>query len=272
MNIDFSDIVDDRLTGKTPLECAKKVELRMLRIFDRICKTYNLSYCLAYGTLLGAIRHKGFIPWDDDIDVHMPLSDYKKFVRIAGDVLPAEIGLYFGKTTQCGFGKLIDLKSYYQDETALYAGSVPSGIFIDIFPLRRYRSAWLYEFTKKVVRHAIVKSCPVGRVTIMNVFRKWFWETVKYCFCYPIDLLNSSQNGKWTGVPLSMWGSVKILPEYPFPVTLQVFEGFEFPVPKDYDKYLCTVYGDYMKLPPKEKRQTHARIIVPLVKSVVEES
>ena len=52
MSFDVSDIVDDRLTGKTPLECAKKVELRMLRIFDRICKTYNLSYCLAYGTFV----------------------------------------------------------------------------------------------------------------------------------------------------------------------------------------------------------------------------
>ena len=91
MNVDFSDIVDDRLTGKTPLECAKKVELRMLRIFDRICKAYGFSYCLAYGTLLGAVRHGGFIPQDDDIDVHMPSDDYKKFMKIAAEVLPQEI-------------------------------------------------------------------------------------------------------------------------------------------------------------------------------------
>jgi lipopolysaccharide cholinephosphotransferase len=272
MSVDFSDIADDRILGKTPLDCAKKVELRMLRILDRICKTHDISYCLAYGTLLGAVRHKGFIPWDDDIDVHMPLEDWKRFTAIAKRELPEDIGLYFGADTQCGFGKLVDKKSYYLDETVKFdLGRMPSGIFIDIFPLRRYKSATFYERLKKVIRHAKLKSLPVGRLTFINLLKKWFWKLLCLTLLYPLDYLNSSITGKWTGEPLCLWGGVKILPDYPFPVSHVMFEGFEFPAPKNPDQYLRAVYGDYMTLPPLEKRHTHAKLIVPLVKSVDEE-
>ena len=272
MSIDFSDIVDDRLTGKSPLECARKVELRMLRIFDRICKEYGLSYCLAYGTLLGAVRHGGFIPWDDDIDVHMPLTDYRKFVTIAKDVLPDDIGLYCGPNTQCGFGKLIDHNSFYLDVTSkMTQGPIPNGIFVDIFPIRRYLSGWLHVKTTRFVRYAKLHSLGFGNVTVANLLSKWFWRTVLNCILYPIDFLNSRGRGKLAGIPQRMWGCAAMLPEWPFPCTTVNFEGFEFPAPKSIDKYLKSMYGDFMKLPPVEKRFFHARIIVPLLKSVNEE-
>lgn len=265
MNIDFSDIVDDRLTGKTPLECAKRVELRMLRIFDRVCKTYGLSYCLAYGTLLGAVRHGGFIPWDDDIDVHMPLDDYEKFMKIAADVLPKEIGFYHGKDTQCGFGKIVDRCSLYLDETVqAFAANYPRGIFIDIFPLRRYRSRILHEKTTMWVRHGKLRSLPEGRITLVNLLRKWFWKSLNTGFRF-LDFLNSSKDGRWAGVPQYMWGSSIMLPEWPFPPSSVKFEGFDFPAPHSIDKYLTAIYGGYMELPPLEKRFVHAKIIVPSV-------
>ena len=272
MNIDFSDIVDDRLTGKTPLECAKKVELRILRIFDRICKVHGLSYCLACGTLLGAVRHGGFIPWDDDIDVHMPMDDYYKFMKIAAQDLPSGIGFYYGADTQCGFGKLIDRRSYYLDETVQTVVNAPSGIFIDIFPLRRYRSGRLHYKTTMIVRHGILASLLFGRVTLINLLRRWFWRLANLCIFYPLDWLNSSKSGKFAAIPQSMWGCIEaeVLTEWPFPTSIVEFEGYEFPAPHNVELYLQTMYGNYMALPPPEERRVHAKLIVPLIKSVEE--
>ncbi len=271
MKMDFLDIKDDRLSGATPLECAKKVEVRILRIFDRICAAHGLTYCIGYGTLIGAVRHGGFIPWDDDIDVNMPLEDYRKFIRVVKDDLPDDIGFYHGSETQCGFGKLIDLKSFYLDETIHNSMKAPSGIFIDIFPIRRYRSGWLHKKTTIFVRHGILHSQPFGRVTLINLLRKWFWQMVNSCIFYPLDWLNSSKNGKVAAVPQCMWGSSGILPEWPFPASNIKFEGFDFPAPRNADLYLRSIYGDYMKLPPQEKRFVHAKLIVPLIKSVDDE-
>jgi lipopolysaccharide cholinephosphotransferase len=202
----------------------------------------------------------------------MPLEDWKRFAVIAKHELPEDIGLYFGSDTQCGFGKLVDKKSFYLDETVKYdSGRMPSGIFIDIFPLRRYKCAALYERLRRVVRHAKLKSLPVGRLTFVNLLKKWFWHFLNVVLFYPLDYINSSRTGKWAGEPLYLWGGDKILPEYPFPVSMVMFEGFEFPAPNNPDQYLRAMYGEYMNLPPLEKRYAHAKIIVPLIKPVDEE-
>ena len=270
-NIGFDDIPDERLSCKTPLEAAKCVELRILRIFDRICKANGLTWCMAWGTVLGAVRHKGFIPWDDDIDVHMPFEDYKKFVKIATSVLPDDIGFFQGMDTQCGFGKLVDKKSFYKDATVLPGNDkMPEGIFVDVFPLRSYRSRRLFEFLTPLSRHAILNSLPYGRISFLTLLKKWFWSAVRWCVIRPLDCMNHSLNGKWFGVPQYMWGTEDALPSNPFPAVNLEFEGCEFPAPRETDEYLRTTYGEYMKLPPKEKRYTHAKLIVPLVKPVDE--
>lgn len=272
MAIDFSDIKDERTLGKTPLDCAKKVELRMLRIFDRICKAHNLRYCLAWGTLLGAVRHKGFIPWDDDVDVHMPLEDWQRFVKIAKSELPEEMGLYYGAETQCGFGKLVDKKSFYLDNSAsIDGGTMPRGIFLDIFPVGRYRNRFLLVGLAGVVRHAILSASPYGRLTLSTLLRKWFWHSILICVFTPLEYLNRSKNGRWTGVPYRMFGAPIVFSGSLFPATSVEFEGFVFPAPADVDDYLTRRYGAYMTLPPKDQRFSHAQLIVPLVKPVDEE-
>ena len=151
------------------LACAKLVELRMLRIFDRICKAHNLTYCLAYGTLLGAVRHGGFIPWDDDIDVHMPLEDYKKFCKIANTELPPELLFSDGKekwAERC-YGKIFDCKSYYLDGTVGFRDlQAPSGIFIDVFPVCGYRSRRLYSFLSRIRLHGKRAGRAIGFVEL----------------------------------------------------------------------------------------------------------
>lgn len=269
--MDFSDIVDDR-KGKTPLECAKKVELRLLRIFDRICREYGLDYCLCGGTLLGAVRHKGFIPWDDDIDVIMTLSDYRKFVKIVTEVLPEELGFYGGNDTQCGFGKLVDKKSFYQDKSMyMPGGAMPPGIFLDIFPVRRYHNGALFLKMVPIAHRAKLNSLPYGRVSLVNLIRKWLWRALCYCVLYPLDWLNSLGHGNVWAVPLSMWGCPSVYSKDFFPASEVEFEGLRFPAPQDVHTYLTEEYGDYMELPPPEKRRVHAKLIVPLLKPVDEE-
>lgn len=265
--MDFSDIIDNRAEGENPLACAKLVELRMLRVFDRICKEHGLRYSLAYGTLLGAIRHRGFIPWDDDIDVHMPLEDYRKFVRLSFRDLPHDMILVKPGTTysRVSFAKIFDLKSFYLDKGARYQDiDAPRGIFIDIFPLARYGCSKCNRFLTKLNWHANRLTGKVGLVTLRNLVRRWLWLTVKYLFIYPLDRMTRRRNGDWLGVPQFLGGDFSLFPSHCFSkLTRVTFEGFDFMAPSDWHEYLSAAYGDYMQLPPRERQFTHATVIVP---------
>ena len=131
----FETIVDKRTQGETTLDQCRLAQIYMLDILDEICKKYNITYWLSSGTLLGAIRHDGFIPWDDDIDVGMPKPDYNKFLKIAPRVLPKNIILQTPEAYPGAFeafAKLRDRSSFYCEcETRV---RIPCGIFIDIFP------------------------------------------------------------------------------------------------------------------------------------------
>jgi len=96
---DFDEAIPDlRPQGDTPLRSCQLVMLRLLKIFDAICNEAGLQYWLDGGTLLGAMRHSGFIPWDDDVDVKMPIDDYHRFLALASDVLPYDIFLQTRET------------------------------------------------------------------------------------------------------------------------------------------------------------------------------
>lgn len=119
------------------LEKLHVVEVEILDIFVWICNKYNLKYYLCYGTLIGVIRHQGFIPWDDDIDVAMPLEDYNKFVKIAQSELGDKYFLQNDKTDKY-FGRCFS--KIRKNGTAFYSKGDKNekkhhGIFIDVFPL-----------------------------------------------------------------------------------------------------------------------------------------
>jgi len=128
---------DRRLEGDTPLRQCQLVQLYLLEVFDEICKAHNLRYFLEFGTLLGAMRHGGAIPWDDDLDVSMPMGDYQKFIALAPRLLPTDILLQNREANGGVFlpyiSRLRDTKSFLLDD--MTQGGVPSGIFIDIYPL-----------------------------------------------------------------------------------------------------------------------------------------
>jgi len=115
----------------------KAIELDIFKAFLKVCKENDLRYFLAGGTLLGAVRHKGFIPWDDDMDVLMPRKDYDRFLEIGQSLLPPE---YFLQTRQtdreypCNFAKIRDSRTTFV-EKSLKDRVINHGVYIDIFPL-----------------------------------------------------------------------------------------------------------------------------------------
>ena len=124
--------------GSLSLEEIKKVELDALCELDRVCKAHGLSYFLAYGTLLGALRHQGFIPWDDDVDVHMTREDYERFYGLCRDGAlrdPYRITSYRDGSSIYGFLKLVDTRTVAK-ETFIDEKNA-QGLWVDVFPLER---------------------------------------------------------------------------------------------------------------------------------------
>ena len=134
---------------KIGIEDLKKIELELLIDFDKICKAHNLRYFLIGGTLLGAVRHKGFIPWDDDIDVGMPRSDYEILMKNAVDWLPKHISLRNWKNTKdyvYQFSKIENNKTILIENKYEHLKSRKGGVYIDVFPFDRMLNKTIFRF------------------------------------------------------------------------------------------------------------------------------
>lgn len=249
----------------------KSIELEMLKFIDEVCKKEGLRYFLCGGTLLGAVRHHGFIPWDDDIDIFMPRPDYEKIIELTKDSkkyrLLSEVddGYYYN------FGKLVDKRTLLIEQQVNPIDSM--GIYIDIFPvdgMPESEAECDVHFEKlDGIRNKIngfSQERPHVRKNLLAYIRSWNLyignkkrslskEQINYkreALLYEYD---NSKNVFVTG------GAYKKRDVFPkmwiSEGTYLEFEGEKFCVPTQYDKYLKQLYGDYMKLPPKEKQVTH---------------
>ena len=236
----------------------------------KICEENNLRYYLAAGTLLGAVRHKGFIPWDDDIDLYMPRPDYERFIEIyykAGgqNILHAqEANLDY----QYSFMK-IAAKNTILYEKGAHCG-VEMGVYIDIFPLdglgdsiedahKIFRKIDLpikllmsYRVDKIRKHVSFVKNCMVvGASIVAHLFgsKKLSIKINKIAQTYDFD------KSKYVGTFVDEVGDNRIYEKELFDGFCELeFEGCVFVVPSGYEKVLTKLYGDYMKLPPIEKQ------------------
>lgn len=255
---------------KLDLDEIKSIEVGILKYIAGICDEYGLRYYLAYGTLLGAIRHKGFIPWDDDIDIAMPRADYDKLVKIFNDrrgesrydcMSPLDAGYYYD------FAKVIDTTTFVQEKNVLPARC---GVWVDIFPMDGLNK-------KDVLTH--YKLMLYGRCRAFSVYSKFPHKTkglavpLEYLFwrmCriigYP-TFMNScvwlSQKYKygstdWLGIASSFPASKKYMKKEWFADCVDVdFEGCQFKAPIGFHDILTEYYGDYMQLPSEDKRVSH---------------
>lgn len=253
----------------------KKIELEILLEFKSFCEKNNLRYYLAYGTLLGAVRHKGFIPWDDDIDVCMPRPDYEKFIKIF-NVSNERFKLKSNRLNNMSapFTKVIDVST--EIEAKYVDGDVDTNLWIDVFPVDGLpeNDSILCDYYQKVRFYRRVLGlidCKLGEGS--NNFRKYSKYILKplanllgskRCIeeIEKLALKNGYQESKYVG--MITWASnglgERIL-KTDFEQSTEVeFEGHNFPAVACWDKYLTDIYGDYMQLPPVEKRRTHNMI------------
>ncbi len=253
------------------LDAIQKMQLAYLLEVDRICRKHNIKYFLGGGTLLGAIRHGGFIPWDDDSDIMMLREDYDKFAEIAQSELPAGVTFQSGKTDKnCfyEFNKLRVENTVFATELARNHKDINIGIAFDIFchdktansALGRKIHLAMTLFTRALVlnkwNHRKVDNGSRLQSAVTNVCVKIFPLRFSYFLMnHTISFFKRKKNAKYLydGMGRNVYNGcfdAAILDE----VVYRDFEGYPLPVPKRYDEYLTFLYGDYMELAPLSTR------------------
>lgn len=256
----------------------QELELELLLAFVKVCERYKLRYYLCGGTLLGAVRHQGFIPWDDDIDVLMPRPDYMKFLKVVRkkQVFPdyMQVRSNLLGNLHDPFCKLVNLN--IQMEKVLSEDEYDSHLWIDIFPMDGLpesdrKTRWIYKkalAARTMIRIIKVRPELAAQVskTRLKAMVKPAMKTVlrligkerlvryieKLCRKYDFD------TSKYVGGIAFGYGPQEKVPreEYVQAVKLQ-FEGHEVNAPGCWDLYLTNLYGDYMKLPPEAEQAAH---------------
>ncbi len=246
----------------------KQIEKQLLSEFLRICKKHDLRYFLVGGTCLGAVRHKGFIPWDDDIDVGMPRRDYEIFLKVAPEELPERYFLQCAATEpehSCNHAKLRDSETTFW-ETSVKDFHINHGVFMDVFPLDGYKQRLFRDFMNKIYTFRMWREyyfpgktlSPRDKLLAKAVkllcgdFRKA--RDKREALFKKDDFDTSAMATNFCGA----WGDREIMHRSYFGEgTEGEFEGLKVNLPEKYDAYLKNLYGDYMKLPPEEKRISH---------------
>lgn len=249
----------------------KEKLLETFDAFDLFCRKHQIKYFAAYGTLLGAVRHKGLIPWDDDIDVFMFPEDYEKFCSLKNSVE----GHYEIMDKDSEGYWLLSMAKFIDTSTTLWetpAFSCLTGIYIDIFPLwqtnginyadlkNKYDNLYFgyqraikkYSF-KEFIYRILTWNNPIELIAILS-FRKFIIKKRFSNYNQLLEKLKKQDGDYWASYDGAYGEREILLKEWVDKIIEIDFEGRKIPVPEDYHKVLTQLYGDYMKLPPIEKR------------------
>lgn len=230
--------------------------LEVLKAFDRICKENGVTWWMDSGTLLGAARHKGFIPWDDDIDVIVSRRDYRKLRKaLAAD----KDSPYFYQCIQSDVDHINPFGKFRKKDGVVHATDPRSGYFkysgvgLDVFTVERssrfasHLAKFFYQNMQhptRYIRCAWFRHLCIRLVEAVNFF-------LLIPLCRVIGLLNPKR--EYFYELGSGFYNAKFYPKYIFPLTELDFEGCRFPAPGRYDSYLTALYGDWHKLPTEEQ-------------------
>ena len=243
----------------------RRQQMRMLDILlevDKICKRHDIKYWLSSGTLLGAIRHNGFIPWDDDLDIEMMRPDYLRLMEVLPSELPGWLALQNSETDDNYFyfyAKVRDRRSRMLEKNGYDRLWKEQGIYIDIFPLEQH-PIWLHRLTEKTVGHMykIWRTSTDDATTIRKVRRIFDLNNRRVFpflrrFVLPLTSRCSSVITAGMGIPFRNPRYAECI----FPLTTHDFEGLQLPVPGNADAHLRHHFGDYMRLPDLTKLAPH---------------
>ncbi|MBQ3436264.1 MAG: LicD family protein [Bacilli bacterium] len=261
------------------LKMLQKVELEMLKDINKVCEKYDIKYFALDGTGIGAMRHKGFIPWDDDIDLRFLEKDVSKFVKCMQEEMPDKY--YFVNETSfknypLSFTKMCKKDTIFVEHATANSG-VEIGIFIDIVPM-------VYvDDNEKIRNKKLLKSWYIYKLGVLAAVKNPVLSfggikakiVVAGCYIihYLLKLLHLDSGfffkkgykvalaNKKTNTIASLNTVYKLTSIYSvndvFPVVKTKFEDTYVYVPKECDKLLRIYFGDYMELPPEEKRHNH---------------
>ncbi|SDW69793.1 lipopolysaccharide cholinephosphotransferase [Kandleria vitulina] len=251
----------------------KQILLGVMDAIDSYCRTHSITYYLVGGTLLGAVRHKGFIPWDDDIDIAMKRSDYERFcLEFNSDRKDnyKVVGLHNMKSYYTSSAKVIDTSTSLL-ENAFQA--VELGAYIDVFPLDYISADNLGKAEQLLCKKTL--ALKVKSVKTMNISssRSWLknglivasrvlcWSSINKIsqdYDRRAKKIAGTSNDAYIANLYGAWGKREISESKYFDSIVELpFEGRLYMAPCGYKMYLQGVYGDYMKLPPKEKQVAH---------------
>lgn len=267
------------------LQDLHKFCLDIAKDIHQFCVNYNIRYSLGYGSLIGAVRHNGFIPWDDDIDILMPRPDYDRFCKIYKS---DKFKLATPRNAYIAYARVYDNEKTYCRTLGRWLKYEKEGAFVDIFPMdavsddinifikQRDRAKQILKLQldnrgarknlldlfkilplKEALKSMIVTihnryfyngETDMDRISMMykELLSENKWKEVNNCavLAYVNDSISKQ-------VPIKFWDSL----------VLKEFEDSKMYIFKDFDRVLKDVYGDYMKLPPEDKREQHALAI-----------
>lgn len=249
------------------MEESKSIMIKILESIDKCCRDNNIKYSLCWGTMIGAIRHHGFIPWDDDIDVMMSREDYNRFLEVYDD---SAYGVYTPmKIKNC----VQIITKIYDKKTCVFSHNYPKsqfGIWISIFPYDNVpddnlkiwelkRTFWTFSYQSKVARFLTTDSLKKRIVKSLMKFLLfpfssfWLYNRVEVC----LTAYNGHQTKRvclWTGVGKTKTTFLYFSKEW-FDEVIDVdFENIKTKIISGYDQFLKSRYGNYMKLPPESER------------------
>lgn len=252
-------------------------ELELLKVFKSFCDRHGLLFYFCGGCCIGALRHKGFIPWDDDIDVFMPREDYEKLYTLwkeYGDNEKYPI-LRTTKDFFCGniFTTIVDANTTWIKPEFVNL-DVPQGIPMDIFPLdgcpkggwarkMQMKDAMLYSlYSAQVVPKNHGGIVALGSKILLGLVPK----KMRYKLCRHYEKKMSKYSFKESEYVTELCaGPHYMRNQYPRSAfdsaVYREFEGMDMPIPIGYDEYLKTAFGDYMTMPPKEKQKAHHDLV-----------
>lgn len=252
----------------------KQIELQIMDELDRICRENGITYFLGYGSCLGAMRHGGFIPWDDDLDVVMFRDDYEKLFEVFGNERSDdrfELVSYRDETSPQAFFKICDNTTKVEERYML--PEYGSGVWVDIFPLDAVNDVSIANKRSiernQACRYLAVTRPETGSTGLIKLGKSLltpiFSRIGPYGFARRIDELAraGAEEGATADIVADFIAGWDIDDQFPVELFEPMEVEFEGPahtyfVPKGYDEYLTTIYGDWRTPPAESERETHA--------------